>query len=139
MHHQQQYQYQCQYLDEGLPKLVADQAVDQDVGGGVESQEDVRHEAESDDPGGESAQVRVLAAENSFVLVVIHQQKIFFHIWQLLWFLLHKYNKTFIQIHINDYSEVLLSRGECKMIVANFLLLFLARNKNKSILTERTS
>ena len=89
----------------------------------------MRHEAESDDPGGESAQVRVLAAENSFVLVVIHQQKIFLHIWQLLWFLLHKYNKTFIQIHINDYSEVLLSQGECKMIVANNLFAVARNNK----------
>ena len=52
------------YLDKGLSKFIHHQTVDQDIGRGVEDEENMRHEAEDDDPGGKPAQVRVLATEN---------------------------------------------------------------------------
>ena len=54
----------CLYLNKGLSKFVHNQTVDEDIGRGVEDEENVRHKAEDDDPGGKPAQVRVLATEN---------------------------------------------------------------------------
>ena len=54
----------CIYLDESLSKLSANHAVYQEVGWGVEGKQNVGHEAENDDPRGESTEICVLTTEN---------------------------------------------------------------------------